>query len=149
MIRKLNEDDLKDVNRLIRNLYNLHVRERKDIIGSDNRKYSKLDFIDLLVHKYNILLGAEEDHKLVGLCIADVREYSKGYKLVFITNLIVDKEYQCKGIGKALIEEAKKEGKLRGAKRLELSVYNFNENAMGFYKKIGLTPLRTVMEVKI
>ena len=47
------------------------------------------------------------------------------------------------------IEEAKKEGKLRGAKRLELSVYNFNENAMGFYKKIGLTPLRTVMEVKI
>ena len=149
MMRKLNEDDLKEVNRLIRNLYNLHVRERKDIIGSDNRKYSKLDFIDLLVHKYNILLGAEEDHKLVGLCIADIREYSKGYKLVFITNLIVDKEYQCKGIGKALIEEAKKEGKLRGAKRLELSVYNFNENAMGFYKKIGLTPLRTVMEVKI
>ena len=149
MIRKLTKRDLKQVNYLVRNLYNMHVKERKDIISPDNRKYTESEFNDLFNYNYNILLGAEVNKKLIGLCIGDIREYVRGYKVIFISELIVDENYRKQGIGKELLKYAKQEGKQKGAKRLELSVYNFNENAMEFYKSIGMTPLRTVMEEKI
>lgn len=48
-----------------------------------------------------------------------------------------------------LIEEVKKEAKVINCNKIELNCWEFNENAMKFYEKIGLKTQRRIMEIEI
>ena len=54
-----------------------------------------------------------------------------------ITELIVDKEYRKKGIGKKLLLEMKKYLKSIGCEKILVEVFGYNENAIKFYKENG------------
>jgi len=52
-----------------------------------------------------------------------------------INQIIVDKEYKRKGIGKRLLEEAEKKAKELGIKVIDLFVSEKNAEAVNFYEK--------------
>ena len=51
-----------------------------------------------------------------------------------------------KGIGKKLFCETEKIAKENGAKRLDLTVWEFNKDAISFYKSLGMQPQRYTFE---
>ena len=57
--------------------------------------------------------------------------------------------YKKHGIGKKLMLYAKEEAKKGNYNRLELNCWSFNENAIEFYKKIGMKEQRINLEFKI
>jgi ribosomal protein S18 acetylase RimI-like enzyme len=66
-----------------------------------------------------------------------------------IEDLCVDEKYRGKGIGKKLFEEAIKHGKENGVKFIELSVWEFNQNAKIFYEHAGMKVKTNRMELNI
>lgn len=60
---------------------------------------------------------------------------------IYLEDLFVKPEYRDKGIGKALLLKIIEIAKERSCGRVEWSVLNWNEPAIGFYKKLGAVPM--------
>lgn len=81
--------------------------------------------------------------KIVGLIIgiinndATIRYDFKAPKRGRITELVVDKEYRGKGIGKELLLKMKEHIKSNGCEKIMIAVFGYNESAIKFYKENG------------
>jgi GNAT superfamily N-acetyltransferase len=60
---------------------------------------------------------------------------------IYLEDLYVRPEFRGAGIGRALLVHLARLARERGCGRLEWSVLDWNEPAIGFYKKIGATPV--------
>ncbi|MGB3613131.1 MAG: GNAT family N-acetyltransferase [Elainellaceae cyanobacterium] len=60
---------------------------------------------------------------------------------IYLEDLYVKPEYQGQGIGRSLLARLAQIVVERGYGRLEWSVLNWNEPAIGFYNSLGATPL--------
>jgi GNAT superfamily N-acetyltransferase len=68
---------------------------------------------------------------------------------IYLEDLFVRPAARCKGVGRALLSHLAKIAVERNCGRLEWSVLDWNAPAIGFYKKLGATPMDewTVMRV--
>ena len=64
-------------------------------------------------------------------------------------DLAVHPDFRGQGIGRALLEESRRQALARGAVPLELMVWAFNQNAIEFYEHAGMTPRSMIMEMKL
>jgi GNAT superfamily N-acetyltransferase len=60
---------------------------------------------------------------------------------IYLEDLFVLSEYRAEGIGKALLIELARLALDRNCGRLEWSVLDWNESAIGFYERMGATVL--------
>lgn len=60
---------------------------------------------------------------------------------IYLEDLFVKPAYREKGIGKALLSELARLALERGCGRLEWSVLDWNEQAIGFYERMGARPM--------
>ena len=60
---------------------------------------------------------------------------------LYIEDLFVDEDYRGRGYGRALLLHVARLAKERGCGRLEWAVLDWNQPAIGFYKKLGALPL--------
>jgi GNAT superfamily N-acetyltransferase len=60
---------------------------------------------------------------------------------LYIEDLFVDEDCRGRGFGRALLLYAARLAKARGCGRLEWSVLDWNEPAIGFYRKLGAVPM--------
>ena len=69
---------------------------------------------------------------------------------VYLEDLFVNPEFRGKGIGRSLLQYLAKVALDRNCGRLEWSVLDWNESAIGFYKSLGAEPLEdwTIFRVK-
>jgi ribosomal protein S18 acetylase RimI-like enzyme len=63
---------------------------------------------------------------------------SFGHAMLYVHHISVNAEFRKKGVGRALLDEARKLGQARGIKRMALDVWRFNENARQFFSRYGL-----------
>jgi ribosomal protein S18 acetylase RimI-like enzyme len=73
----------------------------------------------------------------------------KDMKNINIEDLCIEKEYQKRGIGKKLFDEAVNYGRKIEANILELGVWDFNKNAVEFYEHLGMKTRLRRMEYKL
>ena len=142
IIRKPETVDFKGVHKLMMQVHKLHVNERNDIY-KDVDPINFDEFKNELSNSNNIYLIAEFKNEIVGICFSQIKEISnnkimKDRKILNIENICVDKNYQKKGIGKKLYEQLVQLAKERNIDNIELLVWGFNENAINFYKNLGM-----------
>jgi ribosomal protein S18 acetylase RimI-like enzyme len=87
--------------------------------------------------EWNFLLAEEGPQKAGLLIILILPSLYHGGNYAAITELIVTREYQGKGVGALLVEEAKRLARTMGCEELDVSVEVDNEQAKGFYEKLG------------
>lgn len=150
-IRSIKENDYENIDKLISKLHNLHVKNRSDMYKHIEHIYTKKEFVEMVNNPNIIGIIAENDTSALGFCIISLREPSKDpvavpIRKAFMESLYVDDEYRQKGIGRLLFDEALLRAKEKSAEKLELMVWQFNENAIEFYKGMGMEVQRTVME---
>jgi GNAT superfamily N-acetyltransferase len=87
---------------------------------------------------YAEALMAEDDGQTVGFALF-FHNYStfRGRPGLYLEDLFIEPAYRGKGYGKALLLELARLAVQRGCHRVEWSVLNWNEPAIGFYKKLG------------
>jgi GNAT superfamily N-acetyltransferase len=62
-----------------------------------------------------------------------------------VGDLVVRAALRGQGIGRALLERALDWGRIRGIKRVQLTVFDRNREARAFYDKLGFRPLSVVL----
>lgn len=108
-------------------------------LGSQYPKERFEQRIEILVKKVSISLVARNDKKdIVGVCfgISDFAYW------LFITDLGVVRTCTGQGIGKALVEKLQE---VAGGKENIIMYTCVNENAVGFYEKLGMKVPNDVM----
>ena len=102
-------------------------------LGSQYPRERFNERISKLVKNTSIsLVARDENNDIIGVCFG-ITDFA--YWL-FITDLGVVREYVGKGIGKDLVNKLHE---LAGGKDNIIMYACFNENALGFYEKIGMT----------
>lgn len=92
------------------------------------------------IEKHNIQYYiAKENGKIIGSCyICIIPNLSRGGKSIgFIENVITDKEYRRKGIGKNIIKKAIEYAKKQNCYKILLQSGNKRTEAHKFYESIG------------
>lgn len=153
-IRKANINDANGINALLYQVQDVHANGRPDIFIKGTKKFKDEELIEILNGNDLIFYVYEANKKILGyICIKIIIEsesFSKyARKELYIEDLCVDENYRHQGIAKELydyiIELAKKEG----CSHITLNVWELNKNAKEFYKKMGMNPLKTIMEFKL
>ena len=153
IIRKANKEDFKQIHELVMQVHKIHVENRNDI-------YKDIDPLDIntfeeeILNENNIYLVAEYNKEIIGICFAEFKnvlnnKIMKDQKIIHISDICVKKENQKKGIGKKLYNEILNLAKKSGIDSIELMVWGFNNNAINFYKSIGMKIKSIRFEKKI
>ena len=70
-------------------------------------------------------------------------------RLVYITDIAVLKTHQRQGIGHLLFQQSVEWAKDKGAASLDLTVWEFNQDAIAFYERHGMGTLTRQMTLPL
>ena len=103
---------------------------------------TRLYISSLLLNPDNAIFAAELDGHVAGVLLASLRQTPDVPVLVprryaSIDNVVVDRELRGRGIGRALLEHAHQWAAGQGVDMVELTVWEFNENARKLYESLG------------
>lgn len=151
MIRKATVNDADAVFELRTQLHIVHAEGRADIFNADNITFTKKEIKKWLKAKSKMFFVAENNGKVIGYCSATLSEkyYNLSVKSAFIDDLYVVPQERNKGIATALFNELKSYAEEWGAVKLDLCVWDFNQQAKAFYERLGMNAQRTILEMKI
>ena len=137
------DEDIKDLLVQLQQYISEIDKEQFNIVGEEYReKYFEKTMEEVKKCNGKILLY-KDNEKIVGLIIGIVNndkteQYDfKAPKRGRITELIVDKEYRGKQIGKQLLVEMKNFLKSIGCEKILVAVFGYNERAIKFYEENG------------
>ena len=153
IIRKANKEDFKQIHELVMQVHKIHVENRRYI-------YKDIDPLDIstfkeeILNSNNIYLVAENNKEIIGICFAELKnvlnnKIIKDQKIIHISDICVKEEKQKKGIGKKLYNEILDLAKELDVDSIELMVWGFNNNAIDFYKSIGMKVKNLKFEQKL
>lgn len=152
MVRFARQEDLERVNELRKEVNELHVSGRPDIFkkgfGDEIKNYI---YVVWDAENKDILV-AERDGVICGFaCVQYIDRpespYMKARKFYDIDEFCVDAGFRRQGVATELIEFAKADAKSKGFEKIELNMWEFNEDALAFYKAVGFKTYRRYMEL--
>ena len=151
-IRKARIEDIDRIAQLLHQVNDVHADGRPDLFIHGKRKYNDTELVDIITNEKMLIYVAVEEFVLgYAFCIIEESRGENLYpmKSLFIDDLCVDENIRSKGIGTALYKHVVNEAKKLECNRITLNVWCLNESAMKFYQKMGLQPLKIVMEERV
>jgi len=125
--------------------YRYHQNGRPDIFANISDNDLKNDLIENFDRLNTIVIL--EDESIVGYLSYKIKE--KHTKKLDVDQLVILEQYRGKGLGKKLMDEAKKIAIDNGCDRIELNCWMFNENALAMYEHIGYNRQRIIYEMDL
>ena len=111
-------------------------------------------YLGLIADENAALFIAEADGKPAGYVYGIVKD-APDFPVfvprhhVVIDNIAIKAEFQNRGLGKTLMDKMREWAIEKGATSIELSVYEFNKNAMLFYERLGYQTLSRKMSMDL
>ena len=147
MIRKLTINDFEIVESVIAKLHKIHVDNRPDFYIENKHPINKKEYKAMLNNQYKINIAYIVDDKIVGVCLATIKD--KIEKSIYIDEIFVLEEFRHQGIATKLYKQVESIANNIGAKRIDLTVWQFNNTAINFYKSLGMKTQRIVLETRL
>lgn len=150
-IREMRKRDYPMVEKLLQQLNEVHIEGRPELFVAQKQVYTRDFFESMISNEEMITILAEINHAVVGICVVSLMNTSGMVKMktAYVDELVVDKPYRRRGIGRALFAEASKRAKKMGAQRIDLMVWSFNKNAISAYDAYGMVPQRCIYEKEL
>lgn len=151
IIRDIKINDYNEVDKLMQQIHGIHVVNRPDLYIDMKHPYSRSELEKIIEDDNFISVLAESDGEILGLCIVNIRNKSGMVekKIAYMDDLCVDKKVRGNGIGKKLFSFVSSEAKKKGAKRLDLTVWSFNNKALNFYEELGMQTQAYILEKEL
>lgn len=83
------------------------------------------------------VLVAEEDGAVLGFASGEERRHWSGDPELYVGELVVDPQYEGRGVGRALIDAVVDHARHEGLTTITLDTGAANNNARAFYKRLG------------
>ncbi|URZ04344.1 GNAT family N-acetyltransferase [Clostridium felsineum] len=156
-IRTANKNDYTQILELVKEVHDLHVKNRPDIYLQTDSPLLKDTFKDLLT-KANMKTFVVEDtynNRIIAYSIVQITLQKNISLLVKSKFAYIDhfesvkSTHQKLGIGKALFNHIVIFVKSQGVSSLQLTVCEFNKNAINFYESLGMSTRNRKMELNL
>lgn len=133
-------EEWEEVNKIAKQVHEMHVKWRPDIFKSVEDVIEKSRFEDLINNKEIYVI--RQDNNIIGyitFCIKQKDIHGMQHrKILHIDSIAVDKDYRGKGSGTQLIKHVIDLGKKQNCTDLSLSVNEENVDAIKLYEKLGM-----------
>lgn len=151
-VRFAAEADLEQVNVIRRQIHELHHGGRPDFFKADGWEVIKDTVKERIASESSSVVVALYENEIAGIAILQYlhqleSEFRPARHFCHIEEFGVDEKYRRCGIASALIDFIKEDAKNRGLEKVELDVYEFNENALAFYGSAGFQAYRRYLEL--
>ena len=132
----------------------LHADAHPDIFAHGVSGLPEDDFAGHINSETQIAYVAEVDDTIVGYILLEIRERKFldmliPRKLAHIRDLAVMKTHQQQGVGHLLFQQSIEWAKSKGVTSVELTVWEFNQHAIAFYKRQGMETLTRTMSLPL
>ena len=146
--RKITPEDYDEVSALMLELYKIHSAARPDVFEPKDTPRTFEEFCMCASGEDRIALCAGEGGSIIAYALVKLAEADRpqGELTAVMEEIYVVPSARREKIGTMLYRMAEREARERGAVRLDLGVWSFNESAAAFYRKMGFSVQRTVME---
>ncbi len=153
-IREIQPSDEPVFAELLRQVHQLHVDARPDVYRAFDPNIAREAFQELPEQGKGFTLLAEEDGEPAGFCAVIYKAplehpLVRPRRVAVLDDICVDQRFQGRGIGRLLLEEARKRAASDGMDCLELMVWDFNQRAIRFYERAGMRPRSYTMELDL
>ena len=152
-IRRAKESDLSGLNRLLRQVLDVHHEGRPDLFKGGAKKYTDEELLAILNDESTpVFVAVDEKDNMLGYCFCVFIQHKSNniltdVKTLYIDDLCVDEATRGMGVGRALYDHTVAFAKACGCYNLTLNVWACNESAKRFYEKLGLVPQKYGMEM--
>ena len=85
---------------------------------------------------------SSKEEKEVAHCVVWKKKKTTNYEALFVSSLVVDEKYRRQGIASKLLEEVELLARESEVDNVELTVNNWNANALSLYEKRGFRMLK-------
>lgn len=147
MIKELNVNDFTVVESIIAKLHKLHVENRPDFYIENEHPINKKEYKAMLNNQNKINIAYIIDDEIVGVCFATIKDRIE--KSIYIDDIFVLEEFRHQGIATKLYKQVESIAKDIGAKRIDLTVWQFNNTALKFYESLGMEAQRKILETRL
>lgn len=156
VIRDMKAEDYDSFVRFYTDLQYLHSKSMPDTFRSEVGIPPREAYENELQRPEREFFLAEVNGIVAGMCDTDLKTIPDDLsypllpcKIVQINDLYVSPEFRRQGVATALYREAERRGRALGADKMNLMVWGFNENALEFYRHVGMEISFYQMEIKL
>jgi ribosomal protein S18 acetylase RimI-like enzyme len=154
IIRKAEFSDHEQIRTLVKEVHKLHVINRPDIYEDVLDPFTEVRYKSLLedskTEAYVAVSGDElAAYAFIKFISPAKIDLLKQYLICYIDDFCVKESFQRKGVGKKLFEYIKSRTAEKGASTLDLTVWEFNSNAIKFYESLGMNTKNRRMEIRL
>ena len=153
-VRIARYDELEQVNRLRKQVNDLHVAGKPDVFKPGFCDELR-DFVYAIHNdpEQDIAI-AEQDGDILGFAVLHHIQKPENpfmYERDFldIDEFCVDEGHRRQGVGTALMAFIREYACEKGFRRIELNMWEFNQDALAFYEAAGFTTFRRYMEIML
>lgn len=150
MIRKAEKKDIPGIIDLLYQVDAVHNNIRPDLFKGNTSKYTELELEEILDDGDKPIF-VYDDGKILGHAFCQISEVKnhrllQDAKTLYIDDICVDEHSRGRHIGKALYEYVYNYAKSIGCHNITLNVWEGNDSAYNFYKRMGMHIQKTGME---
>lgn len=154
-IRKAQSKDIKRITELLKQVLSVHAKLRPDVFIDGTTKYT-CDELKSIINCDNTpaFVAVDDTDFVVGyaFCIFKDQPFSTNmfqYKTLYIDDLCVDERFRGRKIGETIFKYVIDFARKSGCRNLTLNVWEGNDSARKFYKKMGMFVRETQMEFSL
>lgn len=153
VVRFAEKEELERVNEIRKIVNDVHVTGRPDIFKAGFNDELKNHIYDIWNAENKDIIVAERDGVICGFaCVQYVDKPENPFmherKFCAIEEFCVDEKFRRQGVGREIINFIRQDAKKRGLDRVELNMWEFNEDALAFYEAVGFKTYRRDMELR-
>ena len=155
-IRDAVANDYIEINNLVVEVHNLHVKNRSDVYVDVDNPLMREHFDDLLSANDTKLFVVEDtsNKDLVAYSIVKIMtprsiQILAPSRFAYLDDFCVKFSHQKNGIGRFLFQHIVDYAKTEGASSLQLVVWEFNKDAIKFYEALGMSARNRRMELNL
>lgn len=147
MIKELTTNDFEIVESIIAKLHKLHVENRPDFYIENEHPINKKEYKAMINNQDKINIAYLVDYKIAGVCLATIKDRIE--KSIYIDDIFVLEEFRHQEIATKLYKQVESIAKDICAKRIDLTVWQFNTTALKFYESLGMETQRKILETRL
>ena len=150
MIHKAEKKDIPGLINLLYQVDAVHNGIRPDLFKGNTAKYNEQELEEILKDDSKPIF-VYDDGKILGHAFCQISEVKnhrllQDAKTLYIDDICVDEQSRGRHIGKALYEYVRDYAKSIGCHNITLNVWEGNDSAYNFYKRMGMHIQKTGME---
>lgn len=152
-IRKATTADIPRIMDLLHQVNRVHHLLRPDLFKPHTTKYSAEELEAMMAIESQPIFVCD-DGKVSGYVFCQIQDLQndrllQDRKTLYIDDLCVDETARGKHIGRQLFDYVREYAQTIGCQAITLNVWNGNDAALAFYRKLGMDVRKTCMEMKL